>query len=125
MEIDGTQTFGPGGDTGRDTSWGRLGPAQIGSADADLVVGRAGKGIKVKEGSNAKMGTVTLAGTTPVTVPTTAVTAASRIFLTVQSPAGTPSGVAYVASRTPGASFSVKGMPGDTSTVAWLIMEPA
>ncbi|KUO12092.1 right-handed parallel beta-helix repeat-containing protein [Streptomyces sp. DSM 15324] len=125
MEIDGTQTFGPGGDTGRDTSWGRLGTAQIGSADADLVVGRAGKGIKVKEGDNAKMGTVTLAGTTPVTVPTTAVTAASRIFLTVQSPAGTPSGVAYVAFRTPGTSFSVKGMPGDTSTVAWLIMEPA
>ncbi|KUN76268.1 right-handed parallel beta-helix repeat-containing protein [Streptomyces griseoruber] len=125
MEINGTQTFGPGGGTGRDTSWGRLGAAQIGSADADIVVGLAGKGIKVKEGSNAKMGTVTLTGTTPVTVPTTAVTAASRIFLTVQSPAGTPSGVAYVASRTPGTSFTVKGMAGDRSTVAWLIMEPA
>ncbi|WP_416977669.1 glycosyl hydrolase family 28-related protein [Streptomyces sp. T028] len=125
MEINGTQTFGPGGSTGRDTSWGRLGTAQIGSADADIVVGLAGKGIKVKEGTNAKMGTVALNGTTPVTVPTTAVTATSRIFLTVQSPAGTPSGVAYVASRTPGTSFTVKGMAGDTSTVAWLIVDPA
>lgn len=125
MEINGTQTYGPGGGTSRDTTWGRLGTAQIGSPDADIVVGLAGKGIKVKEGTNAKMGTVTLNGTTPVTVPTTAVTASSRIFLTIQSPAGTPSGVAYVASRTPGTSFTVKGMPADTSTVAWLIMEPA
>jgi hypothetical protein len=60
-----------------------------------------------------------------VTVTTTAVTTASRIFLTVQAPGGTPSGVAYVAGRTAGTSFTVKGAAGDTSTVAWLIVEPA
>ncbi|MCW2872671.1 MAG: Pectate lyase superfamily protein, partial [Streptomyces oryziradicis] len=53
------------------------------------------------------------------------VTTASRIFLTVQAPGGTPSGVAYVAGRTTGTSFTVKGAAGDTSTVAWLIVEPA
>jgi hypothetical protein len=58
-------------------------------------------------------------------VPTTAVTAKSRIFLTVQTPGGTPAGVAYVAARTAGTSFSVKGAAGDTSIVAWLIVEPA
>ncbi|MFI9803821.1 glycosyl hydrolase family 28-related protein [Streptomyces sp. NPDC052301] len=125
IDVNGTQSFGPGGAAGRDTSWARLGAAQIGSTDSDIVAGLAGKGIKVKEGTNAKMGTLTLNGATAVKVTTTAVTASSRIFLTIQSPGGTPSGVAYVASRTPGTSFTVKGMAGDTSVVAWLIVEPA
>nr|WP_246143678.1 hypothetical protein [Actinacidiphila oryziradicis] len=130
IDINGTQSFGPGGSGARDTSWGRLGAGQIGSADSDLVAGLAGKGLKVKEGSNAKMGTLTLNGATAVTVTTTTTaattaTTASRIFLTVQAPGGTPSGVAYVAGRTAGTSFTVKGAAGDTSTVAWLIVEPA
>ncbi|CAM5698046.1 glycosyl hydrolase family 28-related protein [Streptomyces aurantiogriseus] len=125
IEINGTQSFGPGGSTGRDTTWGRLGAAQIGSTDSDIVAGLAGKGLRVKEGTNAKMGTLTLNGTTAVTVPTTAVTTTSRIFLTIQSPGGTPAGIAYVSARTPGTSFSVKGAAGDTSTVAWLIVDPA
>lgn len=125
VDISGTQTFGPGGSTGRDTSWGRLGAAQVGSSDSDLVAGLAGKGLRVKEGTNAKMGTLTLNGATAVSVATTAVTATSRIFLTVQAPGGTPAGIAYVSARTAGTSFSVKGVAGDTSTVAWLIVEPA
>ncbi|MBW8793131.1 MAG: hypothetical protein JF597_05925 [Streptomyces sp.] len=125
IEVDGTQTFGPGGSTGRDTSWGRMGTAQVGSADSDIVAGVTGRGLKVKEGADAKMGTLTLNGDSAVTVATSAVTATSRIFLTVQAPGGTPAGVAYVAGRTAGTSFTVKGMAGDTSTVAWLIVEPA
>ncbi|WP_369030569.1 glycosyl hydrolase family 28-related protein [Streptomyces adonidis] len=125
VDISGTQTFGPGGSTGRDTSWGRLGAAQVGSSDSDLVAGLAGKGLRVKEGTNAKMGTLILNGATAVTVATTAVTATSRIFLTVQAPGGNPAGIAYVSARTAGTSFSVKGVAGDTSTVAWLIVEPA
>jgi pectate lyase-like protein len=113
------------GTAGTDASWGRLGAAEIGSLDSDLVAGLAGKGLKVKEGADAKMGTLTLDGATAVTVATTAVTANSRIFLTVQAPGGTAAGIAYVTARTAGASFSVKGAAGDTSTVAWLIVEPA
>jgi hypothetical protein len=64
IDINGTQSFGPGGSGARDTSWGRLGAGQIGRADSDLVAGLAGKGLKVKEGSNAKMGTLTLNGAT-------------------------------------------------------------
>jgi hypothetical protein len=97
----------------------------VGSTDSDLAAGLAGKGPRVKEGTNAKMGTLTLNGATAVTVPTTAVTASSRIFLTIQAPGGTPAGVAYVSGRTAGTSFTVKGTAGDTSTVAWLIVEPA
>lgn len=125
VDMNGKQTFGPGGSAGRDTSWERVGAGQIGSFDSDIVAAGTGKGIRIKEGGNARMGTLTLNGTTPVPVPTAAVTAKSRIFLTVQAPGGTPSGVAYVSSRTPGVSFSVKGAAGDTSTVAWLIVEPA
>ncbi|GAA5200200.1 hypothetical protein GCM10023322_77540 [Rugosimonospora acidiphila] len=120
----GSLSLGPGNAT-TDATWGRLAKAQIGSADSDIVAGLAGKGLRVKEGTNAKMGTLTLNGTTAVTVATTAVTASSRIFLTVQTPGGTPAGVAYVSARTAGKSFSVKGAANDKSVVAWLIIEPA
>jgi hypothetical protein len=43
----------------------------------------------------------------------------------VQTPGGTPSGIAYVSGRTAGKSFSVKGAANDKSVVAWLIVEPA
>ncbi|MDQ0908303.1 hypothetical protein QFZ22_004288 [Streptomyces canus] len=37
----------------------------------------------------------------------------------------TPAGATPVSGRAPGTSFGVKGVAGDTSTVAWLIVEPA
>ncbi len=83
-------------------------------------------GLLVKEIAGApRMGTLTLNGSTEVTVTTTAVTATSRIFLTIQAPGGTPAGIAYVSSRVASTSFGVKGIVADTSTVAWLIVEPA
>jgi hypothetical protein len=84
----------------------------------------AGFGLHVVEGSNAKMGTATLAAGT-VTVATTAVTANSRVFLTNQSAGGTP-GFLRVSARTAGTSFAVTSSSGsDTSTFAWLLVEPA
>jgi hypothetical protein len=90
-----------------------------------LSIGTAGGGLLVKEGANATMGTGTLNGTTAVVVNTTKVTANSRIFLSIQAPGGTPSGTIYVSARTAGTSFSVKSQALDTSTFAWLIVEPA
>ena len=84
----------------------------------------AGFGLSIKEGTNAKMGTVVLNGTTAVTVSTTAVTASSRIFLSINTPGGTP-GSPYVSARTAGASFQVKSAAGDTSTAAWMLVEPS
>ncbi len=84
----------------------------------------AGKGLYIKEGSNATMGTLTANGITEVTVNTTAVTANSRIFLTIQVPGGTP-GAPYISSRVAGTSFGVKSLAADTSTIAWMIVEPA
>lgn len=82
----------------------------------------AGQGLKVAEGSNAKQGTATLSAGS-VTVSNTAVTANSRIFLTIQSPGGTV-GAPYVSARTAGTSFTIKSTSSaDTSVVAYEIFE--
>ena len=60
-----------------------------------------------------------------VTVTTSAVTATSRILLTINTPGGTPASP-YVFTRTAGTSFQIKSTgASDTSTVAWFIVEPA
>lgn len=91
----------------------------------DVIAGTAGKGLKVKEGTNARMGVATLVGGT-VVISTTAVTANSRILLTSQAPnAGTP-GFLRISARTAGTSFTIlSSNAADTSTVAWMIVEPA
>lgn len=91
-----------------------------------VIVGTVGKGLRVKEGSGATMGTATLNGTTNVVVSTGAVTASSRIILTIQSKGGVTPGVPYVVSKSAGASFTiVSTAASDNSVVAWLIVEPA
>lgn len=67
----------------------------------------------------AKVATLA-AGT--VTVPSTAVTASSNIFLTSQADGGTP-GFLRISARTPGTSFTITSSNGaDTSKVAWVIL---
>ena len=86
----------------------------------------AGNGFYVKEGTNATMGTATLAAGT-VTVSTTKVTATSRIFIEVQTlgTISTPTAVSLT-SRTAGTSFTITSASvADTSTVAWVIIEPS
>ena len=70
------------------------------------------------------LGRSTCNGTTEVVVSTPYVTALSNIFLTEQIPGGTPSGVVYVSSRVAGVSFGFKCAAADTSTVAYMIVEP-
>ncbi|WP_306317224.1 MULTISPECIES: right-handed parallel beta-helix repeat-containing protein [unclassified Streptomyces] len=83
-----------------------------------------GSGINIAEGANARLGVATLAAGTRV-VNTTAVTAGSRIFLTCQTPGGTP-GWLRVSARTAGTSFTITSSSGsDTSVVAWMIVQPA
>lgn len=81
-------------------------------------------GLEVEEGApDATMGVVTTVGGT-ATVNTTAVTASSRILLTIQENDG---GIhtAWVASRVSGTSFTLEmDGPGDRP-VAWLIINPA
>lgn len=90
----------------------------------NVVIATAGKGLQIKEGANAKMGVATLVAGT-VTVNTTAVTATSRIYLTSQVDGGTP-GFQRVSARVAATSFTITSSnAADTSTVAWMIVEPA
>lgn len=83
-----------------------------------------GRGIYIKEGSNATMGTAVLSGGT-VVVSTNKVTANSRIFLTANTPGGTL-GAVYVSARSAGTSFTITSISViDTSTIAWIIIEPS
>ncbi|MEU1037688.1 hypothetical protein [Streptomyces sp. NPDC005907] len=111
------------GSAARDTAWYRQGAAMWGT-DADVAIRTAGKGLQVKEGTNAKSGTVTLVAGT-ATVSNTSVTATSRIQLTSQADGGTP-GWLRVSARTAGTSFTItSSSASDTSTVAYFIVEPA
>jgi hypothetical protein len=100
--------------------------ADILATDDDIAIKLAGKGLRIKEGTNAKMGVATLVGGT-VVVSTTAVTATSRVFLSGQS-LGTvtaPSAL-IVSARTPGTSFTILASQAtDTSVIAWELVEPA
>lgn len=79
--------------------------------------------IKLNDGSNEQMGVATLVGGT-VTVNNTKITANTRIFLTTQTLGGTI-GVQYISARSAGTSFTITSTSGaDTSTVAWLLIEP-
>lgn len=89
----------------------------------EIIAGVAGKGVSVKEGSNARMGVATLvAGTVPVS--NSSVTANTRIFAFSQSDGGTL-GSLRCSARTAGTSFTITSSSAlDTSVVAWLLVEP-
>lgn len=97
----------------------------INGAASDLILATAGTRLRIKEGVNATMGTGVLNGITEVTIATNKVTANSRIFFSIETPGGTPSGAIYSSSRSAGVSFGVKGLAADSSTFAWMIVEPA
>jgi len=120
---DGTMTYGIG-TSARDTTWKRLGTAQVGTSDSDIIIGLAGKGLRVKEGTNARQGTATLVAGT-VTVSNTSTTANTRIILGSVTPGGTP-GALFVNAHTVGTSFVIKSTSStDTSVVSYLLVEAA
>lgn len=93
-------------------------------ANGDLASQVAGGGLRIKEGSNAKMGVATLVGGT-VTVSNTNITTSTRIFLTHQNSSGTP-GFVIVSARNAGTDFTITSSSGtDTSDIAWLLIEPS
>ena len=98
--------------------------SMFGNAVNTLKVGTAGGGLAVAEGSNARMGVAVLIGGTKV-VSNTSVTANTRIFLTSQVDGGVP-GFLRVSARTAATSFTIlSSNVADTSTVGYLLVEPA
>lgn len=107
--------------------------ASSGSASfiGDVVTLTAGFGLKIKEGSNARMGRSALVNGT-VTVANTSVTASTEIFLTRRIQAGTTVGVLSVGTVTAATSFVINSLDlagslsaDDDSTVNWLLIEPS
>lgn len=99
----------------------------------NVIMSTAGTGLQVKEGSNARMGTATLASGT-VTVANTSVTANTRIFLSRYAPgASTEVGSLSVGTVTASTSFVINALDpsdatvatGDVSVVHWLLVEPS
>jgi hypothetical protein len=122
VDSNGAHKWGPGSAT-QDCVLDRQAANILEVTSCDFDIATAGKGLRVKEGTNAKMGTVVLSAGSAV-VSTTAVTASSRIYLTSQADGGTP-GFLRVSTRTAGTSFTITSSSGtDTSTVAWFIVEP-
>lgn len=120
--ANGSMSWGGGAAT-RDVTLARGAANRLDVTTADLYVATAGRGLRVAEGSNAKAGTAVLVAGA-VTVSNTAVTANSRIQLTSNVDGGTP-GFLRVSARTAATSFTITSSSGtDTSTVAYLIVEP-
>ncbi len=94
--------------------------------DTDVKMGVVGKGLYVKEGTNATMGTGTLVGGT-ATISTTKVTTSSRIFITDAGGGVVANiGALYISAVVNGTSFTVTSMNVlDTSNFNWLLIEPS
>ncbi|MFD4259950.1 glycosyl hydrolase family 28-related protein [Streptomyces sp. NPDC058534] len=88
-----------------------------------LNLGGAGGGVAIAEGANARMGVSTLASGT-VTVANTSVTANTRVAVFRQATGGTPGHLSVT--NAAGTSFTISSTStGDTSSVAWVLFEPA
>jgi hypothetical protein len=96
----------------------------ISAATGDFAITTAGRGFRVKEGENAKMGTGTLAAG-KVTVANKSVTASSRIFIQRTGPM-TNAGALTVVSTVAATSFTVESAnAADAGTFNYMIFEPA
>jgi hypothetical protein len=94
----------------------------IAATNGNLVLGTAGNKLTIATGSNASLGTSGVLSSGTVTVATTAVTAASKIFLT-RAVAGGTLGNLSVGTITANTSFTITSdSSSDTSTVNWLII---
>lgn len=93
-------------------------------ATGDFSVMTAGRGFRVKEGANAKMGTGTLASG-KVTIPNTSVTSSSRIFIQ-RTGTMTNAGALTVTAIVAATSFTVESAnAADAGTFNYEIKEPA
>lgn len=93
-----------------------------GTMSGNLVLGTAGNGVQIKEGSNARMGQLTLASGAAI-VSNTSITSNTRVFLSRSSVFGT-AGHLDVSSRTSGVNFRVRSSSsGDESVINYLLIE--
>lgn len=121
--ADGTMGWGPGGAAAQDTGLQRTAANTLSVTTANLLIGTAGRGLRVTSGANSKAGTVIANGVTPVAVATTAVTANSVVVLTFKSGTQAASTSAWVSALNAGTGFSIRSVAGDTATYNWIIFD--
>lgn len=96
----------------------------IEASNGVLGVSVAGSGLVVKEGSNAKQGTIGAMTAGSIAVANTSVTANSRIFV-CRNAGGTNPGAWYVSAQTAGTGFTATSTnAADTGTGVFVIFEP-
>lgn len=93
-------------------------------SNGNLTLGTAGNKINIATGTNASIGTSAAMTAGTITISTTAVTANSKIFLTVNTVGGTQGTLsAPTGSIVAGTSFVINSSSNtDTSTVNWWII---
>ncbi|MGD6750342.1 glycosyl hydrolase family 28-related protein [Streptomyces sp. BH105] len=115
IQTDSYLVMSAGQSNGAFTSWSATAKA--------LVAGAPGGGVAIAEGTNARMGLSTLAAGT-VTVANTSVTANTRVATFRQTAGGTLGHLAVT--KTAGTGFTITSSSNaETSTVAWVLFEPA
>lgn len=123
LTAGGTLTLGPGGAAAQDVTVARPSANLLSVTTADLLIGTAGRGLRVTSGANSKAGTVVANGATPVAVATTAVTANSVVVLTYKSGTQAATTSAWVSVLTAGSGFSIRSVAGDTATYNYMILD--
>ncbi len=89
----------------------------------NLILGTAGNGIQIKEGTNARMGVSTLASGV-IQVSNTSVTSATRIFYSRKSVSSIAEMGHLYASLATGVGFSINSSDNlDSSVINWLLIE--
>lgn len=85
----------------------------------NLIFTAIGAGVVQKIGTNARAGTVTLTGTTAVTVSNTSIATSDVISFSLATVGGTVGAVPSIKTITVATGFTVAGTAGDTSTYNW------
>lgn len=101
----------------------RVNDVEEGSVDATGLHLPLANGVFLKTGSNGKAGTVTVNGTTPVSVATTGFLAGSVVVFSLKTIGGTVGAIPRIATPTPGTGFTVVGTASDTSVYNWAIID--
>jgi hypothetical protein len=115
LNVGGYLAADSGQSNGQWTTWANTAKA--------FIVGSAGGGIAIKEGTNARMNVATLVAGT-VTVANTSVTATTRVATFRQAAGGTLGHLSTT--KINGTSFTITSSSNtDTSTVAWVLFEAA
>lgn len=126
--VAGTVTNAYGINVVAPTGAGTLNQAALFTGDVaitsgNLLVNTAGKGLSIKSGSNARIGTGTLTAGT-VTIANTSVTANTRVFLQDTTSGGLTNVGVLTAVTTAGTGFVVTStLALDTSTFNWMLVE--